>query len=54
VSVCVCVCVCNQPNIQPKYKVQKIKNTYFGNEVKTLCTKEKNHSRAVKPKKSTI
>jgi hypothetical protein len=35
-------------------KVRKIKNTYFGNEVETLCTKKKNHSGAAKPRKFTI
>jgi hypothetical protein len=43
-----------KPNMQPKYKMRKSKNhRYFGYEVETLCTKEKNHSVAAKLRKST-
>jgi len=35
---------------QQEYK----KHRYFGDEVKTLCIKENNHSRAAKPRQSTI
>jgi hypothetical protein len=48
------MCVCNQPNIQPKYKMWKRKeHRYFGYEVETICTKEKNHSKVAKSRKST-
>jgi hypothetical protein len=40
---------CNQ-NIKRKSKEHK----YFGYEVETLYTKEKNHSKIAKPKQSTI
>jgi hypothetical protein len=36
-------------NINEECKEDK----YFGDEVETLCNKEKNHSGAAKPKKST-
>jgi hypothetical protein len=47
-----CLCVINQYTkiLNAEYKEHR----YFGDKVETLCTKEKNHSKAAKPKQSTI
>jgi hypothetical protein len=50
--MCVCVCVINQYTkiLNAEYKEHR----YFDDEVETLCTKDKNHSRAAKSRQSTI